>query len=454
MGHNTKSLLLLPLLLLAGCASVDYPAEQAGIFADAAERTSVAPAGNAAEALLGETLTEERAVALALAQNRGLRAGLADAGLARADWIRAGTLPGIAAELNVMPHDGPDMIDLDLAAPLLGLIALPAYRAQARDRYDAARAEALLSVIDFTAGTRLAWVEAVAARQRAELAGTVERAVEATLLAAEELHGAGNIPRVDLDRTRVQAQRTRLDAADARLAAELAETALRARLGLSADAPLSLPARLPAPDTAGADLETAPILEASLPIAAARAEAEAAGKAAGLANVESLIGHLEAGIILEREDGDWEQGWLLESELPLFTLGHPERASARIRAEAALDRLAQLTLDTRAASTMQAREAETAASQAVFVRDTLLPTSQAALDGVMREYNAMQIGVFDLIGAFESHIAAGRAYVDALERHHTARIRLDQLAAGGSAAVPMIEAGMPAGSGGGGEEDH
>lgn len=456
MGHNMKSLPLFALAaaLLAGCASVDYRGEQAAIFADAAERTSVAPADEAElQALLGEPLTEDRTVALALARNRGLRARLAEAGLARADWIEAGSLPGIAAELNVIPQDGSDVIDLDLTAPLLGLIALPAYRAQARDRYDAARAGALLAVIDFTADTRIAYVEAVAARQRAELADTVEQAVNAALTAAQELHAAGNIPQVDLDRNRVQALRTRLDAQNARLAAGMAETALRARLGLSDETGLDLPTRLPEPQNADPQADPERIVDISLPLEAARARAGAAGTAARLSNIESLIGHAEAGLILEREDGDWTDGWLLEGEIPLFTLGHPQRASARIRAAAALDHLAQLSLDTRAAAAMQVREAATAAEQAVFVRDTLLPASQTALDGVMAEYNAMQIGVFDLIGAFETHIAAGSAYVDALERHHTARIRLDQLRAGGSATRPTIETGI-AGPSTGGEEAH
>ncbi|WP_158291645.1 TolC family protein [Marinicauda algicola] len=443
--------------LLAGCASVDYDAEQSGIFAAAAGRAAVAPADAAAiEAALAGPLTEETAVAIALANNRGLRAELAASGLARADWVEAGTLPDLAAELNIIPVEGSDILDIDLAAPVLRLLALPAYRAEARRRYDAARDRAVLEVVDFIAATRLAFVEAVAARQRAELAATVEDAVNASLLVSEELHAAGNIPAVDLDRERVQAHQVRLFAEDARLAAELAETALKARLGLEAETGLDLPSRLPdpagEPPAAGAVAERA--LEASLALAAARAEAEAAATAAGLANPESLIGHVEAGAVLEREDGDWTDGLLIEAELPLFTLGHPARARARIRAEAALDRLAQLTLDTAAAARMAAREAEAAGAQARFIRESLLPTSEQALDGVMAEYNAMQIGVFDLLDAYETHIAVGRSYVDALERHHGARTRLEQVLAGGSAVAPSLEAGVPAGNPGGGQGDH
>lgn len=456
MKHKQIILPLLAALSVTACASVDPSAERESIFAGVAERTSVAPADPAeVDALLTEALTEERAVSLALAGNRALRARLADAGLARADWVEAGSLPGIAAELTVIPTEGSDILDIDIAAPVLRILALPAYRAEARARYDAARDGAVLAVIDFIAETQITWIEAVAARQRAELAGTVERAVNASLVTAEELHRAGNIPRVDLDRERVQAQRTRLDARNAELEAALAESALRARLGLDARSTLDLPGRLP--DPAGLppspDALAARAREASLALDAARAEAEAAAIAARLANVDSLLGHVEAGGIFEREDGDWTEGYLIGAELPVFTLGHPERVRRRIMAEAALDRLAQLSTDIDAAARMLAHESETASEQARYIRETLLPTSQDALDGVMADYNAMQIGVFDLIGAFESHIQSGRSYVEALQRHHEARVRLEQLLAGGSAVAPMIEAAAPSGSAGG-EGDH
>lgn len=457
MKHNTLLSALAGAALLAGCATVDPAGERDSIFDAAEERAAIAPADPAAiETALAGELSEADAVALALAGNRALRAQLAAAGLARADWIEAGSLPDIAGELKIIPTDGSDILDIDIAAPVLRILALPAFRAQARERYDAARDEAVLAVIDFIAATRIAWVEAVAANQRAELTATVERAVSAALVASEELYGAGNIPRVDLDRQRVQAQQARLVAENARLEAELAEAALRARLGLSASRDLDLPTRLPDPDGTAPSPETLAqhAREASLALSAARSQAEAAATAAGLSNVESLIGHVEIGGLFEREDGDWTDGYLIEAELPLFTLGHPQRARKRIMAEAALDRLAQLSTDIDAAARMLAREAATAGDQARYVRETLLPTSQDALDGVMAEYNAMQIGVFDLIGAFETHIGAGRAYVDALARHHTARVRLDQLLAGGSAVTPMVEAGMPAGSPDGDQGDH
>ncbi|WP_158272015.1 TolC family protein [Marinicauda salina] len=444
-------------LALSACAGVDMTAERAELFAEVGTRAGAAPAEDAAiAARLDEPLDQADAVSIALARNRGLRADLAEAGLARAAWIEAGLPPNIAFHGSLIPESGePDMIDLDFTAPVLGLLALPARRAEARDRYDAARSDAVLAVIDFAAETRIAWVEAVAARQRAELARSIRRAAEAALVAAEELRAAGNIPAVDVDRERALAQRARLDAENAGIAARAAEQRLRARLGLDPGDPLMLPDRLPEAGAAAIrDGAVDAALEASLPLAAARARAEAEAKAANLANVESLLDHAALGVMIEREEGEWAEGPVLEAEIPIFNWGRAERDAARIRADQALDRLAQMSLETRAAATVAAEEAALAAEQASYVRDEVLPTSEAVMRGVTRQYNAMQRGVFDLIAAFETRAAAGESYVAALERHHRARIRMEQMRAGGTAVV-MDGAGagpdMGAGRSGGGD---
>ena len=74
-------------------------------------------------------------------------------------------------------------------------------------------------------------------------------------------------------------------------------------------------------------------------------------------------------------------------------------------------------------------------------RQKVLPLSQKVLQGMRLEYNAMQIGVFDLLAAKRDQLAAGIAYVQAAEDYWKTRANYEYLLAGGS---PEFSAGaMP-----------
>lgn len=430
--------------LVSACAGVDMAQERAAIDAQVEERTAL----RASPVLPpeGAVLGMDAAAALALANNRALAADLAGAALARADWAAASRPPNPLLEIAWLPHgDEPDVYDIDLAASVLGLAATPWRQAAARRRYDAAQAAAVLAAIDFAAEVRIAWIDAVAAAQRAELQDTIAEAARASLIVAEEIHAAGNSPRLDLVREQAFAQQAEIDAMTARLDAAQARLSLLSLLGLEPDAAIALPGRLddvPALPGGGAEAEA---LAASLPLDRARAEVEAAAREAGLENWNSLLEHAEIGGVWEREDGAWSEGLALETALPVFDLGHPRRAAARIRAQQAADRHAQLELDTRSGIRRARLTVETAGLRAARVRDEVLPTTAQVLDETLRQYNAMQIGAFELIAAFRMRVQAGQSHVDALAEAHRARVRLDQLRAGGSPSPAVAAAAEGAG---------
>ena len=434
------SCLLLPLLMTA-CASVDMAAERALIDTDiqARQAVSTAPPVLPAE---GERLDRETAVAYALANNRGLAADLAEAGLARADWLQASRPENPLLGIVWQPHEGePDFLDVDLMASVMGVVATPWRSAAARTRYDATRDRAVLRAIDFAAEIRLAWIDAVAAEQRAELQSVIAEAAEASRLVAEEIHDAGNTPRLDLVRETLFAEQARLEAQAAAVEADQARLTLLGLMGLPPETAVELPDRLDAPNDESGQIDLDQAREASLPLAAAGAEAEAFAREAGLENWASLLEHTEVGFVAEREDGDWIEGASLETVVPVFDWGGPRRAAARIRASQAADRFAQTETDIRIAI----RQAEQAHEAAMVTLDALqsriLPTSESMLAESLRHYNAMQIGVFELMAAFEMRTQAGQNLVDALAQAQKAEVRIQQIRAGGSPAVLSASAG-------------
>lgn len=429
-------LLILPVVLTA-CVSVDPVAERQAI-GEALQAREPADLSPLAVPEAGATLDQDLAVRLALANHRGLAADLAEAGLARAEWAEAARPENPLVGVVWKPEEnGPDFLDIDLMASVLGVLATPQRAAAAEARYEAAQARALLRATDFVADVRLAWVDAVAAAQREALQDRIAEAAEAAALVAEEIHAAGNSPRLDLVREQMFARQARLDAEQARLQARVARLNLLRQIGLPQDAEISLPERLPAlPSGPGLDLDA--VRQASLPLAAARAEAAAAAREAGLENWASLLDHAEIGLVLEREDGDWHEGVAAEFALPVFNWGEARRRAARMRLQQALDRHAQLETDIASQAVAAQMTAQTASALAHDVETAVLPGSADVLEESLRHYNAMQIGVFELIAAFQMRARAGQALVDALSEAHRADVRLRQLQAGGSPSTAAM----------------
>ena len=409
-------------------------AERAGIDQDLRTRTAM-PSGPAALPSAGQVLDRETAVAYALANNRGLAVDLAEAGIARADWLQASRPENPLLGIVWQPHEGePDFLDVDVMASVLGVVATPWRARAAEQRYDAARDRAVLRAIDFAADVRLAWIDAVAAAQRAELQSVIAEAAEASRLVAEEIHEAGNSPRLDLVRETLFAEQARLAARRADVEAEQARLTLLGWMGLAPDVSINLPGRLEA-DGFDVTVDPEQAWAMSLPLSAARADLEAAAREAGLENWASLLEHTELGFVAEREDGDWIEGASLETRLPLFDWGQARRSAAAIRAQQAADRHAQLSNDIRIAIRQAQQSRDAARLELDTLQTRLLPNTERMLAESLRNYNAMQIGVFELMAAFEMRTRAGQDLVDALAQAHRADVRLMQIRAGGSPSV-------------------
>ncbi|MFY0636683.1 TolC family protein [Maricaulis maris] len=428
--------ILASLLVVSACMTVDPAAERANVMASLAERT-----GSVADPVLpreGETLSEAGAVSLALTNNHRLLARLNEAGLARADQVMASRPVNPVVEVVTLPGDGHGRVwDIDLGASLLGIAATPWRAAAAQDRYEEQQAETVLATLDFVAETRRAWVAAVAARQRLDLQQRIRDAAAASLVVAEEIRAAGNAPLVELERERIFAQQAELDYLEAEHAALQARLDLGRQLGspVSAD---QLPVRLEPGEAPLHGLDVQAALSASLPLASARSSVEAAAGEAGLENWASLLEHVELGGVFEREDGDWSRGWMLEFALPVFDAGSARRAAAQLRAEQAIHQHAALAYEILNAVESAQAVAGLAERRVMHIQDEALPTSERLMDATMRQYNAMQVSVFDLMAAVQMRSRTGQAYVEALADWHRARIALDQIRAGGSPAMVAV----------------
>ena len=154
-----------------------------------------------------------------------------------------------------------------------------------------------------------------------------------------------------------------------------------------------------------------------LELAIARREIESFARQLGLTQTSALVPEVEIGALSEREEGEWEVGPALALPIPLFDQGQARVATARAelrrRQQAYIDLAVQIRSGLRAAR----QRVLSARRQALHYLDTVLPLQDQITNETLLQYNAMQVGVFQLLVAKQQQIDAGRRYIESLLGH-------------------------------------
>ncbi|MGM9479611.1 TolC family protein [Roseateles sp. NT4] len=395
---------------------------------------------------LREPLTAEAAVQLALQNNRGLQARLARLGVTAAEVDAAGRLPNPGFRFSRLTRGSEVEIERGWHVDLARLLTLPLVRAAEQRRLQAEQQQAAADTLALVADTRRAWVRAVAAEEALAYRRQVMEAAEAGAELAKRMQAAGNFNA--LSRAREQGFE-----AEARLALARAETqrlAARERLvrllSLEDGQALRLPERLPELPTAPRELAgvEAQALAQRLDVRAARLSLEQSGKQLDLARATRWVSMLELGTVRNSSNEQpTQRGWEVALELPLFGPGPVPKAEALAR------EAAHIAADTAIQARSEAREAYGLYRSAFDVarqhRDELLPLAQRVSQEQLLRYNAMLIGVFELLADARAQAAAVSAAQDALRDFWIAQADLDQALVGrATPSLPQATAAAPA----------
>jgi len=62
----------------------------------------------------------------------------------------------------------------------------------------------------------------------------------------------------------------------------------------------------------------------------------------------------------------------------------------------------------------------------VYYQEIVLPLRRKIIDETQREYNAMQVGVYQLLAAKRGEIEAGRGYIETLRDYWLSRVALER----------------------------
>ena len=356
--------------------------------------------------LLQRALTAERAVQIALLNNRELQARFEEIGIAQADLVEAGLLsnPSLAASFRFpsRPPSGTN-IEYSVAQNFLELLVLPLRKRVAAAQLAQTETRVADAVLKLAAEVKVAFYTAQA---RGQLLGRLRVITETNETAAEftkRLHDAGNMSDLELANQQGSYEQSRLEVAQT-------ELQLRRDREQAESAPGSVGTeheldhgRSSARDSGARSRSAAPGITRDR--AAPRSTGDAACNSISSGN-RSRSGRRRASPRPPSNSGSTPNARptasaspdpTLDLELPIFNQGQGEIAKLTAQYRQAQHELEAAAVNIRS----EVREAR---DQLVAARDLtsdigkrLLPTQQQALNLTLQQYNYMLKGAYDLL---------------------------------------------------------
>ncbi len=391
------------------------------------------------QTLLRRELTAERAVQVALLNNRELQARFEEIGIAQADVIQAGLIsnPNFAGSFRFpnRPPSGTN-IEYSIAQNFLDLLVLPLRKRIAAAQLAQTETHVADEVLKLTAEVKIAFYTVQARQQLLDRLRVISETSETAVEFTERLHDAGNTSDLELANQQGSYEQSRLEVAQTELQVRRDRERLNRLMGVwGANANWTMGEHLPElPGNEGSlqNLESRAIAQ-RLDLQAARMRVDLIGQSLALrTKTRYAPAGIRIGVDTEREpDGQRVTGPILDLELPIFNQGQGEIAKLTAQYRQAQRELEALAVNVRS-EVREARDQLIAARDLTsYIGKRLLPTQQKALNLTLEQYNFMLKGAYDLLLAKQNEVAAERSYIEAWRDYWIARAELER-AVGGS----------------------
>src|SRR5438477_9493730 len=446
-----NSLLLLTAGAVAGCAHVDpNPAfqELANTVRLRTGKRVQWNRGNAEDAqaeaavssLLSRPLTAESAVQIALLNNHTLQATYEELGIAQADLVEAGLLrnPIFTFERR-FPGQA---LEMDLLKEFIDIILLPLRKRIAAAQFEVVKLRVAHEILKTAAEVRAAFYEHQGDQQLVDLRKTVAEATERSAETALRMQQAGNLRNLDLASEQAAHAQAKIELAKAQSEAVQTREKLNKLMGaFGTQTNWTVASRLP--ELLGGEVSTAQLelraIQQRLDLAAARQQFIAEARARGIARAEAILQGAEIGAHYghEIEGGIHSIGPSVNVPIPIFNQGQPASARAGAKMRQAEQRYLALAADIRSDVRAARDKMLLSRRQVEYFKCTALPTRTRVTEESQLEYNAMQIGPFQLLQAKQEEVKTGAESVEALRDYWVARAELEK-AVGGSLSGKFI----------------
>lgn len=382
-------------------------------------------------ALLEAGLTRDRAIEIALVNNRSLQATYEALGISQADLVQAGLLknPSLSLHIGFPLGSGQNELTGSLVQDFLDLFMLPLRKRIAQEQFATEVLRVSSEAIEVALHAAQEYVALQAAAQLVDMQRTIVESTAAATELAQRQFDAGNINALALTEKTVFREQALIDLLREQTELLAHRERLNVLLGLwgpqtewKLEEPL--PA-LPKSDPAIEHLEALAIKQ-RFDITAARNEVSMLGRAVTMARDFRLFGRVEVGVDAHRDpDGPRVIGPSLTLELPIFDQRQAMIGRLEAQQRQAERRLAALSIQAR--SDVRLARAKLAAARVTAERydKVLQPLRGKIVDLSQLYYNGMFISPYQLLMAKQAQTESSRAAVMILRDYWIARAELE-----------------------------
>ena len=384
--------------------------------------------------LLQQPMDVEKAVQIALLNNKGLQASFYQLGISEADVVQAGRFPNPKFSMRYLKNGGDYNIEQALTFNIFSLLTMPKIVAIERSRFEIIKKELAMNVLQLASRTRLAYFNAVASSEQVLYSEQVKESAEASAELARRMAQAGNFNKLEQVREQSFYADAALDYADAKRKQISANETLARLLGVSVDQ-LQLEERLP--DLPKTITELQPFektaFEQRLDLQAMRLETQTLAKQLGLTKTTRFINVLEIGPARALDgprSNDYKNGVDIAFELPLFDWGGARVARAESIYMQSVNRTAQMGINAQSEIREAYNNYRANYDIAKHYRDEIVPLRKKVLNENQLRYNGMLVGPFELLADARAQITSVKGYIESLREYWVAESKLQMTLTG------------------------
>jgi outer membrane protein, heavy metal efflux system len=404
--------------------------------------------------LLQGGLTREGAVSIALINSPHLQEIYESLDISQADLVQAGLLsnPTLGGSVGFpLRGGGRAEYEVSIVQSFLDIFMLPLRKRIAKEQFVAATLRVAHEALDVASEVSKAFAEIQSDVETVELMRRLADAAQASADLAQRQFDAGNVS----ERVRVSElgmyEQARLDLARDEMALVEHRERLNRLLGfwgprtawkLSRALPV-----IPAQDALPDHLERM-AMKQRLDIASAKRELGLMDTALSLAKTSRYTGVVDVGAHMHQDpDGPLLFGPTLSLELPLFDQRQAVIGRLEAQRRQAQRRVDALAINARSEVRVASAKLALARRSAEHFSKSLLPVRASVLEQAQLEYNAMQIGLYELLAVKQAQVDSVRAYIQTVRDYWIARAELERALGGrvpGVATPDAPEASAPA----------
>ncbi|MCH9609191.1 MAG: hypothetical protein S4CHLAM45_04130 [Chlamydiales bacterium] len=432
-----KKSVVIGLFFLFGCSRVSVDPEPIfnEIQCDVMNRThqTVCWGKETIDELLQEELTPELAVTVALLNNSELRATYSRLGIAQANVYQAALLknPIFAAAYKFSTTSSVTaLIDVALLQNFLEVLLIPLKKQMAADELEVTKAFVTTKILQMIEQTRIAFYSFQAKQQIWDLKQKVLLGAEASYEAARRLVAAGNLRELDCITKRLFYEQTKVEVASLEIEVLRARERLNVLMGLfgrqiewksCADLPV-----VPEMKMDWNDLENRAIAN-SLDLRIVRKQLHATAAGYGIEATRLVFPEIDIGPIGERESDIWYVGPGFSFPLPIFDYGRGISAAAHAELSRQSRHYTALAIEIRAAARLARLKVLNAFRQTRYQQEVIVPLAEKMTHLTLLQHNAMQLGLFTLLGVKLEEMEKKITAVEALRDYWIERSRFELL---------------------------